>query len=595
GYSIVQTPDSGFALGGSLDGYDTGWGLAPNSGMIKVDKNGSEQWSHVFEIEATQRCTELIPNTNGGYVLVGGEDGGTLGRLDEERRNPWLYNWGYAGLPENFRSGVQTRDGGFAMGGYALDYGSECYGWLVVVDEDYQEIIDTRYYYGYNTNEGFYDIVERNDAHGLSMAGWRGGDMMLMVVDEEYDEEWSEEYGEEDKNEWCYSFIQLGDGGYLLAGHESYLEDDEEYQYNIWLVRTDDEGEVVWSEVYGAEGREKSYSIIQTIDGGFAVAGYTNFEGAGDRDYWLVRLSPESPTLLEGYVYDMSDSSGVLNAKVKTSKYRNAVTDSTGYWRMDYAPYGEIDFTVIAPGFNDLAQGGYEIELEDTLRVDFYLANPEIDVSVDLLAVEIEPGDSTTSGIQISNPGLGVLEWSLELLPEEGISAEPWDSLVSMNMVEIIDDTQLEGVVFADGDYYISGRNRDGDSHLIYIVNIDGELTGSFAQPDPDDRYGMHDLAWDPGTRTLWGAVGQTVYGFGTDGEIRTSFDVEIEGTGIQSVAWDSDRGVIWVSELTSDLFAYTPQGELVQTLERGDFFMVGLCYNFRRGTNFHVNIDITA
>jgi len=49
-----------------------------------------------------------------------------------------------------------------------------------------------------------------------------------------------------------------------------------------------------WSRAYGGTGGDIGYSLVQTVDGGYALAGYTNSYGAGGVDFWLVKTDAEN-------------------------------------------------------------------------------------------------------------------------------------------------------------------------------------------------------------------------------------------------------------------------------------------------------------
>jgi hypothetical protein len=55
------------------------------------------------------------------------------------------------------------------------------------------------------------------------------------------------------------------------------------------LIRTSAEGQVQWNQTYGGAGEEYASSMVQTSDGGYALAGMTGSFGAGNDDYWLVK------------------------------------------------------------------------------------------------------------------------------------------------------------------------------------------------------------------------------------------------------------------------------------------------------------------
>jgi hypothetical protein len=48
-----------------------------------------------------------------------------------------------------------------------------------------------------------------------------------------------------------------------------------------------------WSKTYGGAGDDGAMSLIQTSDGGYALAGYTYSVGAGNSDFWLVKTDEE--------------------------------------------------------------------------------------------------------------------------------------------------------------------------------------------------------------------------------------------------------------------------------------------------------------
>jgi FlaG/FlaF family flagellin (archaellin) len=85
--------------------------------------------------------------------------------------------------------------------------------------------------------------------------------------------------------ETAHSIVQTFDGGYAIAGYTysfgAGLED-------FWLVKTDSSGNMEWSQTYGGPLMDRAYSVVQTSDGGYAIAGYTNSFGAG-HSFWLVK------------------------------------------------------------------------------------------------------------------------------------------------------------------------------------------------------------------------------------------------------------------------------------------------------------------
>jgi hypothetical protein len=84
-----------------------------------------------------------------------------------------------------------------------------------------------------------------------------------------------------------YCIIQTTGGGYVLAGHTNSFGAGNR---DIYIVKLDAGGTLLWSRTVGGANLEEAFSIIQTTDGGFAVPGQTNSFGAGFLDMFIVKF-----------------------------------------------------------------------------------------------------------------------------------------------------------------------------------------------------------------------------------------------------------------------------------------------------------------
>ncbi len=99
--------------------------------------------------------------------------------------------------------------------------------------------------------------------------------------------EWSKTFGGS-VDDVASSVIQTSDGGYALAGVTgSYGAGG----FDLWLVKTDSSGNEEWSKTFGGSDDDSASSVIQTSDGGYALAGFTDSYGAGMWDLWLVKIA----------------------------------------------------------------------------------------------------------------------------------------------------------------------------------------------------------------------------------------------------------------------------------------------------------------
>jgi hypothetical protein len=83
------------------------------------------------------------------------------------------------------------------------------------------------------------------------------------------------------------SLIQTSDGGYAIAGYTSSFSAGGR---DVYVIKLDANGNLQWTKTIGGENDDRGLSLIQTSDGGYAIAGYTKSFGAGGADVYVVKL-----------------------------------------------------------------------------------------------------------------------------------------------------------------------------------------------------------------------------------------------------------------------------------------------------------------
>jgi len=132
-------------------------------------------------------------------------------------------------------------------------------------------------------------VVQTTDG-GFAIAGWTnsygsgGDDLWLVKTDLNGDVEWNQTYGGAAADH-AGSVMKTNDAGYALVGStKSYGAGGDDF----WLVKTDPSGHIQWNRTYGDAEEDRAISAIISSDGGYVMTGYTQSFGAGDRDFWLV-------------------------------------------------------------------------------------------------------------------------------------------------------------------------------------------------------------------------------------------------------------------------------------------------------------------
>ena len=195
----------------------------------------------------------------------------------------------YGGTADDYaRSVVQTSDNGYVLVGTTVSFGVNTDAWMVRVDSSGNKQWDKNF--GGGGYENAFAVIKTNDG-GYALAaettsyGAGGFDFWLVKIDSSGTLEWNRTYGGTGSDE-AYCIVQTSDGGYALAGTTTSYGSGG---YDFWLVKTDSSGNRQWDKAFGGTGDDQAYSIVQMNDGGDAIVGTTNSFGSGKEDFWLVK------------------------------------------------------------------------------------------------------------------------------------------------------------------------------------------------------------------------------------------------------------------------------------------------------------------
>ena len=293
---VVQTGDGGYALAG----YTNSFGASYVFWLVKTDSTGGMLWNKTYGGTISDLAWSVIQTNDGGYALTGHTLSFGAGNQDfwlvkTDSTGGMLWNKTYGGINDDWaHSVIQTNDGGYALTGWTASYGAGSYDfWLVKTNSTGGMLWNKTY--GGGSNDAAKSVVQTIDG-GYALAGstWSFGagslDAWFVKTNGTGDAQWNKTYGGI-SSDLANCVVQTGDGGYALAG---YTASYGAGSYDFWLVKTDSTGGMLWNKTYGGINDDTAYSVIQTNDDGYALAGGTNSFGAGISDFWLVKLTPST-------------------------------------------------------------------------------------------------------------------------------------------------------------------------------------------------------------------------------------------------------------------------------------------------------------
>jgi hypothetical protein len=159
------------------------------------------------------------------------------------------------------------------------------------------DLIWSRHYGGTNNHEWGQSVQQTSDG-GYIIGGYAQfpritwEDLYLIKTDSNGDTIWTRTYGGSNDDR-AYSVKQTSDGGYILTGRTVSFG----IGGDIYVVKTDSGGDTLWTRIYGGNSQDVGFSIQQTNDGGYIIGGMTLSFGAGNGDFYIIKINSFGDTL----------------------------------------------------------------------------------------------------------------------------------------------------------------------------------------------------------------------------------------------------------------------------------------------------------
>lgn len=142
------------------------------------------------------------------------------------------------------------------------------------------------------TSDGGYILTGYTASSGAGL-----DDMLLIKTDSSGNTQWQKTFGGTGRD-YGNSVIQSSDGGYVVTGYTlSYGAGGDD----LWIVKTDEQGNLLWNKTLGGAQSDVGNYIIESSDGSFVITGHTLSFGAGLHDVWLIKLASIIPVELVSF------------------------------------------------------------------------------------------------------------------------------------------------------------------------------------------------------------------------------------------------------------------------------------------------------
>ncbi|RPH94570.1 T9SS C-terminal target domain-containing protein [candidate division KSB1 bacterium] len=323
-WSVQQTLDGGYIVAVWTD--DTSGAGYADFYLVKTNGSGEPLWTRTYGGSSEDRAVSVQQTTDGGYIAAGYTQCFGAGYYDfylikTNALGDTLWTRTYGGSEGEFAYSIQqTDDDGFIVAGLTNSFGAGFNDFYLVKTNSSGDTLWTRTYGG--TGYEIANSVQQTDDGGYIAAGETKvtsaarSNIFLAKTNGSGDQLWTRTYGE-NSDDRAWSVQQAEDGGYIVAGMTQSFGAN---WGDFFLGKMNSQGDSLWMRTYGGTNWDEAYSVQQTADGGYLVAGWSNSFGAGgNKDFYLVKTGPDissssDPLVLQPSAYSLCSYPNPFNA-----------------------------------------------------------------------------------------------------------------------------------------------------------------------------------------------------------------------------------------------------------------------------------------
>ncbi|MEA3455091.1 MAG: hypothetical protein U9R26_01160 [Campylobacterota bacterium] len=312
--SVVKTED-GYLIAGKTKSFTGNRDF--DAYLVKIDKKGQKLWSKIYGGEDDEDANEII-RFGKDYVFVGSTQ--TYGnerlsyyitKIDDNGTIDWQVTYYRDEDDEYYGNSITTDGKDLVVAGTErhLNFMSSKINPLIF-QLNSEGTRGWRGYYGGKDEDNAHTIIDTGD--GYLMAGktesYGHGDFDAYAVklDKTGREQWYAAYGGKD-DDTAHDVLTLKDGYLFVGTTESFgLNRDD-----VYVVKTDKQGKIVWQNTYGGNRDDEGYAVTQSPDGGYVIVGRSeSFSRRNGFELYLLKIDSNGKLIWERTYGDESDDAG---------------------------------------------------------------------------------------------------------------------------------------------------------------------------------------------------------------------------------------------------------------------------------------------
>ncbi|MBU1077389.1 MAG: PEGA domain-containing protein, partial [Spirochaetes bacterium] len=318
--------------------------------VLKLNYKGFKLWEKTFGGKQDDKGISILSTRDNGFIIAGttlshGKGGSDIWiiKLNRKGVKEWDKTFGGDADDEAF-SISQTKEDGYIIAGHTYSKGNgESDIWIIKLNSKGQLIWEKTF--GGPYHDGVHAIRE-TERGGYIMAGYsytKSGESDIRIIRLSANGAilWDKQY-DRSLVDTAYSVEQTFDKGFVVAGT---IFSKGAGNWDIWIMKLSERGEMIWNKTYGGDAKESVSTIKQINKSEYMISGSTSSKGTGAQDFLLIKFK-EIPGLNKIMIKTVPDKANIyINNKLKGLSPLNISSEKKAlhHLKIQKADYYEIE------------------------------------------------------------------------------------------------------------------------------------------------------------------------------------------------------------------------------------------------------------